>query len=75
MSTSSDPCHYDPELFFSKARGQQVEAQRICKTKCSRLEACFIETMELEQQLGEVVHGVRAGTTEAERRRAFKRSA
>ena len=72
----TDPCAEDPELFFHEKNIKlQERARNICLTRCPRLEACFAETMELEQQLGEVTHGVRAGTTAAERRRAFKMTA
>ena len=72
----TDPCAEDPEIFFSDRNKKLIErARNICLTRCPRLQACFNETMQLEQDLGHVVHGVRAGTTEDERRRVFERIA
>lgn len=66
------PCRHDPELFFSKYKRHQEEAIKVCMTMCKQLESCREETAQLEQQLGSVLHGVRAGTTDKERRRTFQ---
>lgn len=65
------PCTiHDPELWFSTVRASQDKACRLCRS-CPRVEQCLRDTLALERQLGETLHGVHAGTTRADRQRVL----